>query len=232
MRLLIFDTETTGLPKNRNTPAEYLKDNWPHMVSIGWMLYDSNIKQVIDVDYFVIKPQNWTVPLESSSIHGITQAIAEKDGQNLETILNKFIQIDCDAIVAHNMDFDYNVLVQGLKWDCGLDVPKFPSKVCTMKLSTEMCNIVKRGCLKWPTLKELHEFSCGEIPDVYKLHNSIDDVYILFRCLKYNDDLMEKMLIMRIKHPLHHWVSHLWKARHKVMRLDAKPCNSIDWVGN
>jgi len=36
---LIFDTETTGLPKSDNAPIEQL-DNWPHVVQIAWQLHD------------------------------------------------------------------------------------------------------------------------------------------------------------------------------------------------
>jgi len=37
---LIFDTETTGLPKNFNAPITDV-DNWPRCVQIAWQLHDS-----------------------------------------------------------------------------------------------------------------------------------------------------------------------------------------------
>ena len=38
---LIFDTETTGLPKKYKAPLEEL-DNWPKIVQIAWQLFNEN----------------------------------------------------------------------------------------------------------------------------------------------------------------------------------------------
>ena len=38
-QILIFDTETNGLPKDRNTAGNALKGNWPDILSICWMVY-------------------------------------------------------------------------------------------------------------------------------------------------------------------------------------------------
>ena len=37
---LIFDTETTGLPKKWNAPITD-SDNWPRSVQLAWQLHDS-----------------------------------------------------------------------------------------------------------------------------------------------------------------------------------------------
>jgi hypothetical protein len=39
MRILFFDTETSGLPKNWNAPVEQI-ENWPRLVQIAWQIYD------------------------------------------------------------------------------------------------------------------------------------------------------------------------------------------------
>ena len=36
---LIFDTETTGLPKNWNAPVSDI-DNWPRCVQIAWQVQE------------------------------------------------------------------------------------------------------------------------------------------------------------------------------------------------
>ena len=36
---LIFDTETTGLPRNYNAPISD-SENWPRAVQIAWQLHD------------------------------------------------------------------------------------------------------------------------------------------------------------------------------------------------
>ena len=37
---LIFDTETTGLPKRWNAPLTD-SDNWPRCIQIAWQLHDN-----------------------------------------------------------------------------------------------------------------------------------------------------------------------------------------------
>ena len=46
VRYCIFDTETTGLPKERNAKPEkhYL---FPHVVQLSWLIYD-DVKNTID----------------------------------------------------------------------------------------------------------------------------------------------------------------------------------------
>ncbi len=40
---LIFDTETTGLPKRWDAPITDT-DNWPRAVQIAWQLHEEKIK--------------------------------------------------------------------------------------------------------------------------------------------------------------------------------------------
>jgi len=45
MKILFFDTETTGLPKNWKAPVEQL-DNWPRLVQIAWQVYSSTTRNL------------------------------------------------------------------------------------------------------------------------------------------------------------------------------------------
>jgi DNA polymerase-3 subunit alpha len=36
---LIFDTETTGIPRNKTAPLTDF-ENWPRLVQIAWQLHD------------------------------------------------------------------------------------------------------------------------------------------------------------------------------------------------
>ena len=49
---LIFDTETTGLPRNYNAP---LSDsaNWPRAVQIAWQLHDAQGTLVEHKDFLI-----------------------------------------------------------------------------------------------------------------------------------------------------------------------------------
>ena len=51
---LIFDTETTGLPKSWNAPI-IDTDNWPRCIQIAWQLHD-NMGNVLEHNNFLIQP--------------------------------------------------------------------------------------------------------------------------------------------------------------------------------
>jgi DNA polymerase III epsilon subunit-like protein len=201
MKLLIFDTETTGLPKLWSKSALEERFNWPHIVSIGWILYDTETSEVLDKQYYVIRPQGWTIPLDAVRIHNISQHFAIAKGSDLLEVLNKFIDIPCDAWVAHNMDFDYNVLVSALRWDCGVTAfPHFPPQFCTMRTSAKRCNINLRGTTKWPSLSELYLHCTGKEPNKISLHNSLEDASLVLECLKTNEDIVNDIDLLIKEH--------------------------------
>ena len=39
MKIVFFDTETTGLPRDYNAPSSNL-DNWPRLVQLAWIVSD------------------------------------------------------------------------------------------------------------------------------------------------------------------------------------------------
>ena len=51
---LIFDTETTGFPKNWKAPITDT-DNWPRCVQIAWQLHDE-MGELIEDQNYLIKP--------------------------------------------------------------------------------------------------------------------------------------------------------------------------------
>jgi len=175
MKLLFFDTETTGLPKSRD-PVSKGPNNWPHMVSISWVIQDDG--KTIETQNFIVKP-NWQIPPDSIKIHGISQERAWRDGQPLKEILEKFFSISYDWIVGHNIDFDLNVLINACLWDLKLDMPKFGNQFCTMKHSTELCRIPMGTRWKSPKLGELYEHVFKKKPIQELLHSSSYDTLLL-----------------------------------------------------
>ena len=75
---LIFDTETTGLPKKWNAPVTD-SDNWPRCIQLAWQLHDESGK-LTSSNSFLIKPDNFDIPFESEKVHGISTSLALKDG--------------------------------------------------------------------------------------------------------------------------------------------------------
>ena len=84
---LFFDTETTGLPINWNAPISDFS-NWPRIVQIAWAHYDENGKEIKSKSY-IIKPENFFIPIESARVHGITTEIANEKGVAIKAVLNE-----------------------------------------------------------------------------------------------------------------------------------------------
>jgi hypothetical protein len=88
MRVLVFDTETTGLPSSRIINPDTLK-LWPHIVQFSYVIYDTEVNDSMDVRDYIIKLPNSVVISEVvSNIHGITNDMSEKLGFKLFEVLN------------------------------------------------------------------------------------------------------------------------------------------------
>ena len=193
MKLLIFDTETTGLPQSRN-PAVDGPNNWPHLVSISWVVLDSTINKIEKVRNYVIKPIDWDIPVESTAIHGITHDEAVRYGSDLSSVITEFMSEERDVMVAHNIDFDINVLTNAILWDLQLPYPVYPRQLCTMKLTKNICKLPGTfGRYKFPKLKEVYQHVFGIMPDQSRLHSSMYDVMILTEIIQLCVPLREAM---------------------------------------
>ena len=101
---LIFDTETTGLPKKWNAPISD-SDNWPRCVQLAWQLHD--IKgDLISNHSYLLKPEGFTIPFEAEKIHGISTDLASKIGKNINEVLELFIS-DCVGFQPFVRKFRY-----------------------------------------------------------------------------------------------------------------------------
>ena len=67
---LIFDTETTGLPKKDQAPISDV-DNWPRVVQIAWQFHDESGK-LLENHNLLIKPDGFEIPYSAEKVHGIS----------------------------------------------------------------------------------------------------------------------------------------------------------------
>ena len=174
---LIFDTETTGLPKNQNAPLSDF-DNWPRMVQIAWQIHDDKGRYVENHNYLV-KPDGFVIPIDAKMVHGISTEHALKYGKPLGEVLDLFMQSAAKAkyLVGHNVGFDLNVL--GCEFlRCGRENPLKQWTLidtCTEK-TANFCQLPggKNGKFKFPKLSEIHHLLFGESFD--SAHNACADV--------------------------------------------------------
>lgn len=193
MKLLIFDTETTGLPKSRN-PAKDGPNNWPHIVSMSWVILNTDTNAIETQESFIVRPTDWVIPVESTAIHGITNEKAMTTGVPLSVVMQKFQSEAYDSIVAHNMDFDMNVVLNAIYWDLKQQSRVFPQTFCTMNMSRNICKLPGNyGKFKSPKLKELYFSAFGKMPDESQLHGSMYDVLILTEVIKHYLPLRQAM---------------------------------------
>ena len=174
---LIFDTETTGLPKKWNAPITD-SDNWPRCVQLAWQLHDSKGALISDHSY-LIKPENFNIPFESEQIHGISTELANKIGVDLDEVLNKFISDLGNAgfIIGHNVKFDLNIIGAEL-FRINSDVNLLEKDIldtCT-EMTANVCKLPggRGGKFKFPTLIELYSFLFDE--SFSEAHNASADV--------------------------------------------------------
>ena len=150
MNYLIFDTETTGLPKNWKAPVQRL-DNWPRLVQLAWILYDEQGKDQLKHSR-IIKPEGFTIPHDAARVHGITTARALREGEPLVEVLQEFCGVvnrDNLTLVAHNIAFDEKIIgAELLRMNLASKFFELP-KICTMKSSIDFCNLPNKKYPGW-----------------------------------------------------------------------------------
>jgi DNA polymerase-3 subunit alpha len=174
---LVFDTETTGLPKQYNAPLTDF-DNWPRLVQLAWQLHDDKGRLVENFN-LLVKPDGFVIPIDAKMVHGISTEHALKYGQPLHEVLDTFLRSAEKAkyFVGHNIDFDLCIVGCEFLRDRGsnplLAWPRVDT--CTEK-TAEFCKLPggKGGKFKLPKLNEFHEILFGSKFD--SAHNASADV--------------------------------------------------------
>ena len=179
---LIFDTETTGLPRNWSAPLNDL-DNWPRVIQIAWQLHDVDGALVEAKDY-LIQPRGFNIPFKAQDIHGISTDLALRDGLLLEEVIQKFVNVLARTkfLIGHNLKFDTNVLgAEFIRAGINPKLLEMPVlDTCTPR-SAQVTKIKGRGnSFKIPKLSELHIKLFGE--EFKEAHNATADVEASARC--------------------------------------------------
>ncbi|SRR6266487_556302 len=188
-KVLLFDTETTGKADFKRPLTDPLQ---PRLVQLACLLTEG-LDELACINV-VITP-SFSIPDDVARVHGITTKKAVETGVGLHNALVLFqdLAVHADWFVAHNIDFDSFVLKSefvrfGLP-DPFVERPLF----CTMRNSTDVCNVPGPYGPKWPRLSEVYQFAFGETLE--HAHNALHDLRATWRVYKWlKDKLVERSL--------------------------------------
>ena len=180
---LIFDTETTGLPKDWNAPITDV-DNWPRCIQIAWQLHDEMGNLVEHQDYLV-KPDGFDIPYDSERIHGISTDLATEKGVPLKQVLDLFYEALGKAkfIVGQNLGFDIKIMgAEFYRMKYANNLAEMSVLDTCTEVTAELLKLPggRGGRYKLPTLTELHQYLFG-VP-FGEAHNATADVEATTRC--------------------------------------------------
>ncbi|KAB8152444.1 DNA polymerase III subunit alpha [Kordia sp. TARA_039_SRF] len=180
---LIFDTETTGLPKRWDAPISDT-DNWPRCIQIAWQLHDE-MGNLIEHQDYLVKPDGFNIPYDAEKIHGISTELAAEQGISLQEVLAKFNIALSKAkfIVGQNVGFDVNIMgAEFYRENVVNNLQELPVLDTCTEDTAQLCKIPggRGGKFKLPTLTELHEYLFGI--GFGEAHNATADVEATTRC--------------------------------------------------
>ncbi|MDX1445028.1 PHP domain-containing protein, partial [Lishizhenia sp.] len=180
---IIFDTETTGLPRDWNAPITDT-DNWPRCIQIAWQLHD-DMGRLIEAKDYLVKPDGFDIPFDAERIHGISTELAMAQGEDLNMVLEEFNIALSKAkfVVGQNVGFDVNIMgCEFFRQSVDSPMADMPVLDTCTEITANLCKIPggRGGKFKLPTLTELHEFLFQQ--PFAEAHNATADVEATTRC--------------------------------------------------
>jgi DNA polymerase-3 subunit alpha len=217
---LIFDTETTGLPKKWNAPISDL-DNWPRCVQIAWQLHDE-FGQLIEQQDYLIKPEGYNIPYDAEKIHGISTLLVQERGEDFMTVLNAFNEAlsKTKFVVGQNVKFDLNIMgCEFLRAEIKTNLNDLPVLDTCTETTASLCQLPggRGGKFKLPTLTELYQYLFNS--PFADAHNATADVEATTRCF---------LELIRLRN---YTKEELGVSADYFQKFEAKNPTTIDLVG-
>jgi hypothetical protein len=179
MLVLVFDTETSGLPVKG---AALSPESWPYIVQFSFIFVNTDTGKHEPHDFIIKGP--FTIDEEAEKIHGISKRRSDVCGFDFKDVMDIFVLYLARAefLVAHNIQFDLNMIkVECLRRGLPFDTSSLPVQYCTMKKNVDRCGLVtEKGYSKFPKLAELYFHFFQTEPKC--LHDSLVDTYVCLRC--------------------------------------------------
>ena len=114
MKLVCFDTETTGLDVQKD-----------HIIQLSLVKFDTDDWQVIDQrDWYILPEVEFEIPKEAEAVHHISKEFLQTNGVSLRSIYDDLIAFTngCDMLSYNGNGYDapilhYNLARLGLSFD-------------------------------------------------------------------------------------------------------------------
>lgn len=156
MKILVFDTETTGFINKKNPSLEAQ----PHIIQFAGILWELSqwVYTELERKNILIQPPI-SIPYWASQIHHIYDI----DVQNAPSMADQIDEImqflaRADAIIWHNIEYDEDMIKVELRRLDKLHLYTPDQVICTMKTTVDFCAIQWNGLrFKYPKLWELHK---------------------------------------------------------------------------
>lgn len=171
--LLGYDTETTGFVHWTKPSGDECQ---PHIVQLAAQLINEDSREIVQSIDFIVRPDGWEIPHESTDVHGITTEQALLVGLPEEQIVSVFFKLweKCNFRIGHNESFDMRILRIALKRYFGdrlADEWKAGDSFCTGHSSRSFVCCPRN---KMPNLGEAYKHFTGE--ELQGAHNAMVDV--------------------------------------------------------
>lgn len=174
MKVMIFDTETDGLPR-WDRPSEH--PDQPHLVQFTGVICDGAPERELAFEHFLVKPDGWSIPPELTALHHITNQQAHDEGISVVDAIDRYVAMvgKADLVAAFGISFDTRIMrIQMLrngynKQVCD-DLRRDMKTHCVMTQATPLCRLpptdrmlaTGRKTWKTPTLTEAVKAIFGE----------------------------------------------------------------------
>lgn len=179
---IIFDTETTGLilkdgSNNYYSYKHTKKYENTRMIQISYEILDKNLNIITAKNFYI----NEVSIINNSMFHKITVDMLQKEGIKMNTFAEIFKEDlkKCSTIIAHNLQFDYCILMSEFyRFGFNDIIDKINSMklLCSMKKTK---HFVCKNC-KYPKLLELYNYANSlDLKELPNAHNSMYDVVYL-----------------------------------------------------
>jgi DNA polymerase III epsilon subunit-like protein len=173
----IVDIETSGLPKKNNDTIIY-----PEILQIAWVL-TNNKGVLIKKNSYIVKTDFFTNNYNVNFLN-IDFETADIVGYPMDEIIQKFVEDlkISDYVVAHNIEFDIDILTHHFMTHYGINPFKQKKLICTMKSTVDYCKIENSYGYKFPKLSELYNKLFNF--EISNSHNAEVDIVHTLKCFK------------------------------------------------